>query len=73
MDSAMSALVVSKWVARAGKDGSRILIGKKLISEMQVIRMNRERYCRLDSSLAVGGCEDLDIVFVFRRKARNRY
>jgi len=60
MDSAMSALGVSNRADRAGNDGSRILIGKKLISEMQVMRMKRER---------VGP----DIVFVFRSKTRNRY
>ena len=60
MDSAMSALGMSNWADRAGNEGSRILIGKKLISEMQVMRMKRERV-------------DPDIVFVFRSKTRNRY
>ena len=55
-----SAVGVSKWADRAGKEGSRILIGKKLIREMQVMRMKRER---------VGP----DIVFVFRSRTRNRY
>jgi len=56
----MSALGVSNRVASAGKEGSRILIGKKLIREMLVMRMKRERM-------------GPDIVIVFRRKTRNRY
>ncbi len=60
IDSAMSALGVSNRVASAGKEGSRILIGKKLIREMLVMRMKRERM-------------GPDIVIVFRRKTRNRY
>ena len=59
MDSAMSADGVSNLADRAGNDGSRILIGKKLIREMQVMRMKRES-------------EEPDIV-VFRNETRNRY
>ncbi|MNY34644.1 hypothetical protein D3C86_1690000 [compost metagenome] len=42
MESATSAVGVLNLAARAGNEGRRILIGKKLISEMQVMRMNRE-------------------------------
>ncbi|MNL51737.1 hypothetical protein D3C87_1748590 [compost metagenome] len=40
--NAISTIDVLNSSARAGKDGSRILSGKKLINEILVIRMNRE-------------------------------
>lgn len=41
-----------------------MLIGKKLISEMQVMRMKRESWWRFISLPSKGEQEDSDIVFI---------
>ncbi|MNE62335.1 hypothetical protein D3C80_1576080 [compost metagenome] len=41
-ENAISTIDVLNSNARAGKEGSRMLRGKKLINEILVIRMNRE-------------------------------
>lgn len=62
MDKATSAVEVSKFAAIAGKDGSRILSGKKLISEILVTSMKPEKYLGV-IFLAISGAGADDMFF----------
>ncbi|MNG07978.1 hypothetical protein D3C84_913070 [compost metagenome] len=54
MERAMSAVELSNFEAKAGKEGSRMFSGKKLISEILVIRIKREIRWRFRSPLRAG-------------------
>lgn len=74
----MSAVELSNFEAKAGKEGRRMFSGKKLISEILVIRIKRETRWRFSPALT-GWQENSEIVFVFRSdqvfmlETRNRY